>query len=723
MIKKTVLLMLFAFTINLMYAIPDEGMWLPLYIKKLNEAKMKELGYKLTAEDIYDINNASFKDAVVRLGSGFCTGEIVSDKGLVFTNHHCGYEAIASLSSVDNDFLTNGFWAMNLSEEIPIPGFSVSRLVYMQDITEYINSQTNNISDEGDKQDRIDAIIDSFETAAIEGTHYEAEVNAFFGETEYYLLVYETFTDVRFVGAPPSSIGKFGGDTDNWMWPRHTGDFSVLRIYSGADGKPASYDPENIPYKPLKYFNVSLKGVQNNDYAMILGYPGTTERYLSSYDIDFKLNHEQPALIDIFNVFLKELKVIMDAKDQVRIDKASEYASISNTWKYLEGQNLGLRNYNLLDQYKEKDKELTKWINQNPEMKEKYEDVLPGLEQAYARIKRIMPGMYYLAAGVLRLEVIGYIRKVDEFRQDLESGKPASEMTAELSELKEISSKLFSSSTIQMNKTLLAYYLFKFSETITDMTTMPLFAEINTKYKGEIFKDKLYAYVDDLYKTSILFNEEKMNAYLEKPGKNTLKKDKVFRLYNELSDFYRNNYIMIWMSSGSQLNTLNNQYIALMKEWKKDKVLYPDANSTLRMTYGQVKPYRPRDAVFYKHYTTHYGILDKNDPNSEEFKVDPKLIDLLNKKDFGMYGVGDTLYVCFLTNNDITGGNSGSPVLNGNGELIGIAFDGNWEAMTGDLVVNPDYNRTINVDIRYVLFVIDKLGGAKHLIEELTIIK
>ena len=723
MTKRFFTLMLFVFTINILMAIPDEGMWLPLYIQKLNEKRMMELGYKLTAEDIYDINNASFKDAVVRLGEGFCTGEIVSDQGLVFTNHHCGYDAIATLSSVDNDFLTNGFWAKSMTEEIPIPDFTVSRLVYMKDISDYMNYLTKGMTDPGEKQDALAEVIDSFETATIEGTHYEAEVKSFFGETEYYLLVYETFTDVRFVGSPPSSIGKFGGDIDNWMWPRHTGDFSILRIYTGKDGKPATYDPENIPYKPLKYFSISLKGVQDDDFAMILGYPGTTERYLSSYDINFKLNFEQPALIDIFDIFLKELKVIMDEKDQVRLAKASDYAVISNTWKYLEGQNLGLRNYNLLEKYQEKDKELKKWINEDSERKEKYGEVLPGLEQAYARIQKIMPGMYYLVAGVLRLKSIEYINTVNRFRQSLENGTPLTELSAELEELKALTSSMFSTSMIKMEKILLKYYLLKFSESVEDKTSIPFFAEIESKYKGATFNDRLDAYINDIYNKSVLFNEEKMNAYLEKPSKSTFKKDKVFNIYNDLFTFYRDNYYMTWMSSGNQLNTLNNQYIAMMKEWKKNDVLYPDANSTLRMTYGQVKPYVPRDAVFYKYYTTHYGILDKNDPTSEDFKVDPKLVDLLTKKDFGMYGVKDTLYVCFLTNNDITGGNSGSPVLNGNGELIGIAFDGNWEAMTGDLVVNPKYNRTINVDIRYVLFVIDKFAGATNLIEELTIIK
>jgi hypothetical protein len=711
------------FTLGLLHAMPDEGMWLPLYIKKLNEKKMQELGMKLSADDIYNINNASIKDAIVRLGEGFCTGEIVSDKGLVFTNHHCGYDAIATLSSVENDFLTNGFWAKSTKEEIPIPDFSVSRLVRMEDLTALINEKTKDIEDDYEKQDIIQSILDSAEKYSVEGTHYEASIKTFFGNTEYYLMVYERFTDVRFVGAPPSSIGKYGGDTDNWMWPRHTGDFSILRIYVGPDGKPADYNENNIVYKPLHHLPISLDGVERNDFAMIMGYPGTTERYLSSYDIAFKQDVEQPALIDLFGEMLKEMKAIMDADDHVRIELASDYASLGNTYKYLKGQNLGLKQYGLIEEYKAQEEKLLDWIHADEARTEKYGELLPQLEMVYNKYKRIMPGFYYVAGGILRLDMMQYAALFNNLNNQLQAGSTAEDVKNDLDNLVNAYETMSELSLFKKDKILLPTFLYKFYKSLDNPMDFPVFAEIDADYKGDDFKTKLDAYIQELYDNSVILDAEKLKKFAEKPSSKGLKKEKIFALYDAIIGYSRDNYQMTYMSVNAQLGQLQQEYIPLLRKFKSDQDLYPDANSTLRMSYGTVMPYFPKDAVFYNYYTTHYGILEKEDPNDEEFKVDPKLHDLLVKKDFGRYGVGDTLYVCFLTNNDITGGNSGSPVINGNGELIGIAFDGNWEAMTGDLVVDPQYNRTINVDIRYVLFVIDKFAGATNLIDELTIAK
>lgn len=715
------LLFISIFTFGLLHATPDEGMWLPLYIKKLNEKKMQELGMKLNAEDIYNINNASIKDAIIRLGEGFCTGEIVSEKGLVFTNHHCGYDAIASLSTVENDFLTNGFWAKSYKEEIPIPDFSVSRLVRMEDLTALINEKTKGIEDEIERTDIIAAIIDSAEKASIDGTHYESSVETFFGQSEYYLMVYERFTDVRFVGAPPSSIGKYGGDTDNWMWPRHTGDFSILRIYMGADGKPAEYSEDNIPYKPLHFLPISLDGIERNDFAMIMGYPGTTERFLSSHDIAFKMEMEQPTLIDIFGEMLQEMKVIMDADDKVRIELASDYASLGNTFKYFQGQNLGLKQYDLVAKYRAQEELLLDWIHADDSRSEKYGSVLSDLETTFNKYRRIMPGFYYLAAGMLRLDVMQYAAAFNNLNNQLIAGSTADDVKTDLNDLITAYKSMNELSLFSKDRVLLPSFTYKFYKSLSDPMSFTVFAEIEDKYKGENFKEKLDAYFVDLFENSIILNAEKLEKFASKPSAKSLKKEKIFALYDAVVGYYRENYMMTYMSVNNEISLLHDQFIPLLREWKSDLELYPDANSTLRMSYGSVIPYFPKDAVFYNYYTTHFGILEKEDPNDEEFMVDPKLHDLLVKKDFGPYGVGDTLYVCFLSNNDITGGNSGSPVMNEYGELIGIAFDGNWEAMTGDLVVDPQYNRTINVDIRYVLFVIDKFAGATNLIDELKI--
>jgi hypothetical protein len=717
-------LLFFSFIMPEIKAWPDEGMWLPLYIKQLNEKNMQELGMKLSAEDIYNINQSSIKDAVLRLGTGFCTGEIVSEKGLVFTNHHCGYDAIAGLSSVEEDILTHGFWAYSMDQEKPIPDMSVSRLVYMESLTAFFEELDKNY-ESGLKAIRArEYAKDSIMKAATEGNHYEAEIKEMYGGREFYLMVYETFTDVRFVGAPPSSIGKFGGDTDNWMWPRHTGDFSILRVYTGPDGKPADYSENNIPYKPMHVFPISLKGIEEDDFAMILGYPGTTERYLTSYDIDFKQNIEQPALIEIFGYELASMKEAMDADDAVRIELASDYASISNYYKYLKGQNLGLKRYGLIEEYRQKEMDFTQWVNKDETRKEKYGELLSDMEKQYAMYQRIHPGYYYISYGLFRLAILGHIYVFNDFYKKLAEGASKEEIAGIVdNKLKPECNMFFSGITMERNQELMRIFLFLTLDKMKNAEKLSFYSQI-MEQKAESLQDKVNLYLDGLFSKSILYDQIAMDKFLEKPKASKLKKDQNFELITGLLDFYDENYSMTARSVPYQIEELLGLYLEGLREWKSDMDFYPDANSTLRMSYGTVKSYYPRNAVFYNYITTHYGILEKEDPTEEEFRVDPKLKELLLAKDFGQYGMNsDTLVVCFLTNNDITGGNSGSPVINDNGELIGIAFDGNWEAMTGDLVVDPVYNRTINVDIRYVLFVIDKFADAQNLMEELHIVK
>lgn len=721
--KLSLLIVLVILSSFATFSNPDEGMWLPLYIKQLNEKKMVEMGLKLTAEDIYSINNASIKDAIVRLGDGFCTGEIVSDSGLVFTNHHCGYDAIAELSTLSNNFLQNGFWAMSRKEEIPVPNLTISRLVYMTDITKEINSLTANYKDDYGKSKILKSICDSFVTAAIAGTHFNGEVKTMFEGTEYYLMVYETFRDIRFVGAPPSAIGKFGGDTDNWMWPRQTGDFSMLRIYVGKDGKPADYDTGNVPYKPLKFLEISLKGLKEGDFSMIMGYPGSTQRYLTSYDIDFKLNVEQPAIIDIFSDILTTMKLDMDANPQLKLNIASDYASMSNTYKYFLGQWLGLKRFDLLGTYKTKEKGFVDWVNASDTRKTQYGSVLTDLENNYVKYRRITPGYFYITYGLFRLDLLGLTYSFANLNEQYQTGKKTDQLTTVINALKLESDKTFNKLIVPTDAKVMKLLLTKFHDKLEDPLRFPIFKMIEEKYKGNNFNEKFELYFKDLTSKSIVFDKVKIDKFLSKPSASVLKKDMALILVNSIIEFYTNNYRTMSMAVNDKLEESHKTYITGLREFQQEKIFYPDANSTLRLTYGKTASYLPKDAVYYNFKTSHYGILQKEDSTDEEFVVPKKLHDLLVKKDFGRYGVGDTLFTCFLTTNDITGGNSGSPVLDAYGRLVGLAFDGNWEAMTGDLMVNPKFNRTINVDIRYVLFVIDKFGGCKRLINELKIVE
>ena len=700
----------------------DEGMWLPLYIKQLNEKKMQEMGMKLTADDIYSINHASIKDAILRLGTGFCTGELVSENGLVFTNHHCGYDAIAELSSVKDNFLENGFWASGYEKEIPIPGFTVSRLVSMRDVTKFIKDATKGV-EEPDLKGRISQVSDSLVKSAVYDTHFEAEVKSYFGDNEFYLLVYETFRDVRFVAAPPASIGKFGGDTDNWMWPRHTCDFSVLRVYTGPDGRPADYNVDNVPYKPIKYFPISLKGIKENDFAMILGYPAETERYLSSYDIDFKQNIEQPTVIKIFGDALRIMKTDMDKDPQVNLSFASDYASLNNTYKYYVGQNLGLKKQGLVANYVEQENAFNNWLNADPQRKAGYGELLPGLEKSYKRFRSISPGYIYMGYGIFRLNMFNHVYNISKLLDDIAAKKPEGDIRLSVLEQQKQSNSFFDKKYLPTEKKVLQSLLIMYYYSEVNPDENAFFKEIMLKTKGKTPEEKINTYLEKLYSKSILFDQAKLAKFFEQPNEKMLKNDPAIKMINDLIDVYRNNYMMTYMSVSNTIDNYHGKYIAALREWKSDRIFYPDANSSMRMTYGKVIPYFPKDGIYYDYRTTYLGILQKENPNDEEFKVPAKLHDLLIRKDFGRYAQNDTLYTCFLTDNDISGGNSGSPVINGEGQLIGIAFDGNWEAMTGDLVVNPKFNRTINVDIRYVLFMIEKFGGATRLINELKIIE
>ena len=711
-----------AFIIILLQAIvagtlhADEGMWLPLFIERLNYVDMQKEGLHLTAEEIYSINHSSLKDAIIIFGGG-CTGEMVSDEGLVLTNHHCGYGSIQSHSSVDHDYLTTGFWAMNQSEELPNDGLRARFLVSITDVTQDVLSELKEAISEADRAARLKEISKKLELNATSDNQYETRVSGFYNGNEYYLFVYETFRDVRLVGAPPSSIGKFGGDTDNWMWPRHTGDFSVFRVYATPDGKPADYSSINVPYKPKHHLPISIKGVQKNDFAMILGYPGSTDRYLTSYGINLILEKANPAIVKIRTKKLEIMQADMDASDEVRIKYASKYFGTANTWKNKIGESRGLKRLKVIDKKRELEDRFADWVNGDKDRMLKYSDALLNLSNAYEAISATELATRYNAEAINRgCEIITFMRSYQSLADEL--AKPP----AEAKELKSLTEKLliasgkyFKDYNAATDSKLLAAMLDIYRRDVEAKYQPSMLAEIDKKYKGDFT-----AYASRIFDRSIFASQERVFAFLKNPSLKTLQKDPGYKLMTAFSENSKR-IDALTQASTDLLARGRRLYMAGLREMQPDKKFYPDANSTMRLTYGKVLDYYPADAVHYDFVTTLKGVMEKEDSTNSEFEVPTKLRQLYQQKDFGRYGKNGEMITCFLTNNDITGGNSGSPVMNGDGELIGLAFDGNWEAMSGNIAFEPDLQRTICVDIRYVLFVIEKYAGAGNLINEMTI--
>jgi hypothetical protein len=715
MLKKSITVFIsFTFIFNI-FCKADEGMWLPLLIKRLNYADMQKLGLKLTAEEIYSVNNSSLKDGIVNFGN-FCTGEVISKDGLVLTNHHCGFDAVQSHSSVQNDYITNGFWAMSRDKELKNDGLTVSFLVRMEDVTSKVlgNLPAGSLSEE-----KSEELIAGLEADAIKGTHYTAEVKSFFEGNEYYLFVYETFRDIRLVGAPPSSVGKFGGDTDNWMWPRHTGDFSMFRIYTGPDGKPADYSKDNIPLKAKYHLPISLKGVHKNDYSMVFGYPGGTERYMPSDGVRMTYQQSNPLKIKIRETILDIMKKDMDASPEVKIKYAAKYAHISNYYKYFIGQNQGLRNLNIIEKKKMQEEDFQKWADADPTRKSAYGNILGDYNKIYSFYEKFNPDYVYLEEIIQQTEIIMLAYKLNKFNTVLKSNPSPEELKAATEEAKKLTEDYFKDYNAPTDKKIFAAALKLYYDDINKEFHPGIFKQVEKKYKGDFNK-----FADDVFKRSILASKTKMDAFLAKPDAKLLEKDLGYQTEFSILNDFREKVGPYLGSVLGKLETTNSLYVKAIMEMRKDQKLYPDANFTMRLTYGTIQDYYPRDAVHYNYITTLKGVMEKEDSTNEEFIVPAKLKELYKSKDFGRYAdTSGIMPVCFISNNDITGGNSGSPVIDGEGRLIGIAFDGNWEAMSGDIVYEPSLQRCISVDIRYVLFMIDKYAGAGHLIKEMTLVE
>ncbi len=704
----------------------DEGMWLPMFVERLNYVDMQKMGLQLTPEELYSINNSSLKDAIVGLSNGanprgfFCTGEIVSQNSLMFTNHHCGYGSIQKLSTVEHDYLTDGFWAKDFSEELPAEGISASFLVRMEDVTEQVLSVVNDTMTWAERNAAIAAKSKELELAASEDGKYNPIISAFFEGNEYYMFVYRVYTDVRLVGTPPSSIGKFGGDTDNWMWPRHTGDFSIFRVYADAEGNPAPYSPDNKPLTPKHHLPVSLDGIQQDDFTMIWGFPGSTERYLTSYGIDYNVESFYPTIHDIFKLQTDVMDEFMQKDASVNIMYADDKAGLANTWKNFEGQMLMLRKNKVAETKAELENQFTEWLNANPAKAEEYGDVLNTLAESYELVHQITPSIYYPNY----LAMTGAIGIAGEFVAYVGTDKKDKEAVAAAEEaLKAIDVDAFFAETYKPLEDKMLVEMLKLYYNTFDAEANPNFYNLVEKnYKGDVV-----ALANDILENSIFATPESIKAFIEKPNAKKVEKDPAYVVMNTMITHLVTN-LAPYRATMQTISENNHLFVKGLREFyaatQPEKDLYPDANSSLRMSYGSVQDYQPADAIHYDYICTANGILEKYVPGDYEFDVPQRLLDLIEARDYGQYAdENGELVVCFLSTNDITGGNSGSPIMNGKGELIGLAFDGNWEAMSGDINFEPKLQRTINVDARYVLFVIDKFAGATNLIEELTIVK
>jgi hypothetical protein len=678
----------------------DEGMWLLPLIEKLNIGTMTQLGLKLSAEDIYSLNKACLKDAVVIFGGG-CTGEIVSSQGLILTNHHCGYSSIQSHSSVDHDYLKDGFWAKTKEDELPNQGLSVTFLVRIEDVTDQVLANVKPGMSETDRNAAISDARSAIEKKASEGNN---------------LLVYERYNDVRLVGAPPSSIGKFGDDTDNWEWPRHTGDFSVFRVYSAPDGKPASYSKDNVPLKPKYWLPISLKDLNKGDFSMILGYPGGTQRYYTSYQVGEIMNITNPNRIKIRGIKQEIWMKDMNSSEKIRIQYSSKYYGSSNYWKYSIGQNNQLKNLNVMAKKQAIEAQFNTWVNADPDRKAKYGESLNMIKSAIEGRAEYQNALQYLSECIQGCELLQFNQVATGLITALKSGDN-SKIADAVKQVKDNIGDLYKDYSAPTDLKSMKAMLNLYRADVPAKFHPDFYKNVvDKKFKGNIDK-----FVDNMFAKSVFASEAKLTAFLDKPVLKTLENDPVVLTYTSIRTVAMD--ISKERSKfDDNLNIGNRLWVAALREMTPEKTLYPDANFSMRLTYGTVQDYDPKDAVTYKYYTTLQGVVDKYIPGNYEFDVPQRLIDLNNKKEYGRYASSKGyMPVCFLTTNDITGGNSGSPVMNGNGELIGLAFDGNWEAMSGDVTYEPALQRCIVVDIRYVLWIMDIYSGAKNLVDEMTI--
>lgn len=721
--RKFIITLVFTCTF-IFRAIADEGMWLPLLLGQQVYNDMVKRGLKLSKEQLYSINKPSLKDAIVIFGGG-CTGEIVSSQGLIFTNHHCGYDVIASASTVEYNYLRDGFYARNRGEEIPAKNLSVQFLLKIEDVTKQVMDSLKGLSgaERAQRQNRVFTNLNAkFSDLP---NNIEARISPMFKGNQFLVFYYQRYKDVRLVGAPPESVGKFGGDTDNWEWPRHTGDFSVFRVYMSPEGKPAEYNAGNVPLKPKWFLPVSIKGVKDGDYAMIYGYPGSTNRYETSLGIKQKIDIDNPSLVNLRDMRLKYMFEEMKKDPAIKLQLASDYAGIANYWKFYDGETKQLIKYNVFDQKKKAEAQFLAWAKGKPE----YENLFNEWAKAYEAWRPFSKHRVYINEGIMGSPLMQFAASLMQVEQALtQTGKTQADIEAAISAASKARQQFLTEENKASDQNILAGATMMFYRDI-DKDQHPInFFRNEIEAYGNLNDESTYKkYAAHVFEKTMIFDDTKWNAFVSKPDAVTLQDDPA---YAHASAFI-SNYTSKYAQKFQQFTTRNNEYGRIylkgimQMDPVKAKMMYPDATFTMRVSFGSVKSYRPRDAVFYDYVTTSRGILEKYKPGDYEFDLPAKQIELLKKKDFGQYmdPVRKDLVIGFITTNDITGGNSGSPVIDGSGNLLGLAFDGNYEALSHKIAFDKDLNRTICVDIRYVLWCIDKLGGASHIIKELKLVK